>query len=94
MPTRRSFPTTTRRMRRALPFPTRWGMPASWFRNKSLPRAFWRSAGVSAMNDEDKVRNLQNAYGYYVDRKMWDDVTDLFTEDGTLEIADLASIAA
>ncbi len=44
---------------------------------------------VSAMNDEDKVRNLQNAYGYYVDRKMWDDVTDLFTEDGTLEIADL-----
>ena len=34
------------------------------------------------MNDEDKVRNLQNAYGYYMDRKMWDDVTDLFTADG------------
>jgi hypothetical protein len=42
---------------------------------------------VSAMNDEDKVRNLQNAYGYYVDRKMWDDVTDLFTSDGVLELA-------
>jgi len=42
---------------------------------------------LSAMNDEDKVRNLQNAYGYYVDRKMWDDITDLFTEDGVLEIA-------
>jgi hypothetical protein len=43
---------------------------------------------ISAMNDEDKVRNLQNAYGYYVDRKMWDDVTDLFAADGVLAIAD------
>ncbi len=39
------------------------------------------------MNEEDKVRNLQNAYGYYMDRKMWDDVTDLFTSDGALSIA-------
>ena len=44
---------------------------------------------ISAMNDEDRVRNLQNAYGYYVDRKMWDDVTDLFAEDGVLEIANI-----
>src|SRR5215467_5559155 len=42
---------------------------------------------ISAMNDEDKVRNLQNAYGYYMDRKMWDDVTDLFAADGALAIA-------
>ena len=39
---------------------------------------------ISVMNDEDNVRNLQNAYGYYMDRKMWDDVTDLFTVDGAL----------
>ncbi len=38
------------------------------------------------MNDEDKVRNLQAAYNYYVDRKMWDDVADLFTADGVIEI--------
>jgi hypothetical protein len=44
---------------------------------------------ISVMNDEDKVRNLQNAYGYYMDRKMWDDVTDLFTADGALSIADV-----
>jgi hypothetical protein len=44
---------------------------------------------ISAMNDEDKVRNLQNAYGYYMDRKMWDDVTDLFTADGALSIANV-----
>lgn len=42
---------------------------------------------IAVMNNEDSIRNLQNAYGYYVDRKMWDDVTDLFTEDGVLEIA-------
>ena len=41
------------------------------------------------MNDEDKIRNLQNAYGYYMDRKMWDDVTDLFTVDGILSFANL-----
>ena len=44
---------------------------------------------IATMNDEDRVRNLQNAYGYYVDCKMWDDVTDLFTEDGVLEIANI-----
>ena len=41
------------------------------------------------MNDEDKVANLQNAYGYYTDRKMWDDATDLFTSDAVLELADV-----
>ena len=44
---------------------------------------------IAVMNDEDKVRNLQNAYGYYMDRKMWDDVTDLFTADGILSFANL-----
>ena len=33
---------------------------------------------IQTTNDEDKVVNLQNAYGYYTDRKMWDDATDLF----------------
>jgi hypothetical protein len=44
---------------------------------------------IAVMNDEDQVRNLQHAYGYYIDRKMWDDVTDLFTADGALAIADV-----
>ena len=34
-----------------------------------------------------QIRNLQNKYGYYIDRKMWSDVTDLFADDGVLEIA-------
>ena len=41
---------------------------------------------AAALNDEDDVRNLQHAYGYYVDMRMWDDVVDLFTEDGVIEI--------
>ena len=44
---------------------------------------------IAVMNEEDKVRNLQNAYGYYMDQKMWDDVTDLFTSDGALSIANV-----
>ena len=29
---------------------------------------------------------MQHAYGYYVDRALWDDVADLFADDGTIEI--------
>ena len=42
---------------------------------------------VDTLNDEDRVRNLQSAYGFYADRKMWDDVVDLFAKDGVVEIA-------
>ena len=41
---------------------------------------------VDALNDEDRIRNLQSAYGFYEDRKMWDDVVDLFAQDGVVEI--------
>ncbi len=41
---------------------------------------------VDAMNEEDRIRNLQSAYGYYADRKMWDDVVDLFAGDGVVEV--------
>ena len=41
---------------------------------------------VEQLTAENAVLNLQNAYGYYADRKLWDDVVDLFADDGTLEI--------
>ncbi len=41
---------------------------------------------VDTLNDEDRVRNLQSAYGYYADQKMWDDVVDLFAGSGVVEI--------
>jgi len=45
------------------------------------------AARLARMRDEDLVRNLQNAYGYYVDQAMWQDVTDLFADNGTVEVA-------
>ena len=45
------------------------------------------SAKIGLLNDEDAVRNLQHAYGYYVDRRMWDDVTDLFSTEAMVRIA-------
>lgn len=45
------------------------------------------SAHVARMTDEDAVRNLENIYGYYADRKMWSDVVDLFSTDGSMELA-------
>jgi hypothetical protein len=42
---------------------------------------------IRRLNDEDAIRNLQNAYGYYVDRAMWSDVVDLFVEDAIVTIA-------
>ncbi|HEY1305725.1 MAG TPA: nuclear transport factor 2 family protein [Vicinamibacterales bacterium] len=44
------------------------------------------AARAQRLSDEIEVTNLQHAYGYYVDRKMWDDVADLFAADGTMEI--------
>lgn len=41
----------------------------------SIPQLAQR---IARLNDEDAVRNLQGAYGYYVDRRMWPDVVDLF----------------
>src|SRR3569623_1484302 len=32
------------------------------------------------------VKKLQRAFGYYVDRGLWQDAADLFTDDGTAEI--------
>jgi len=42
---------------------------------------------AAALIDEGEVQNLQAAYGYYVDRKMWSDVADLFAEGATYDVA-------
>jgi len=39
---------------------------------------------ADALVDEGLVRNLVNAYAFYMDRKSWDDVADLFAPDATL----------
>lgn len=39
------------------------------------------------IEDVGAIERLQHAYGYYVDRGLWDEAADLFADDGTLEIA-------
>ena len=43
-------------------------------------------ARAARLLDEDRIVSLQNAYGYYQDRQMWDDLADLFHADASLEI--------
>jgi len=44
------------------------------------------SAQVDRLEGARAVRKLQRAYGYYVDRGLWDEAADLFADDGTLEV--------
>ena len=44
-------------------------------------------ARALAAEDYREVMNLQAAYGYYVDKGLWDKAAALFAEQGTLEIA-------
>ncbi len=40
----------------------------------------------SLIEDANDIKRLQRAYGYYIDEAQWDEVADLFAEDGTIEI--------
>lgn len=41
---------------------------------------------VEVLEGNRAVKQLQRAFGYYVDRGLWDDAADLFADDGTIEI--------
>jgi hypothetical protein len=41
---------------------------------------------AARVHEVDELRNLQAAYGYYVDKALWDDVVDLFADNGTMEL--------
>jgi hypothetical protein len=41
---------------------------------------------VGRLEDERAIENLQRAYGYFVDKAMWQETADLFADDATLEI--------
>jgi hypothetical protein len=65
-----------------IPIPPATGMaPATKATLASLQKR------IDTLNDQDRVLNLQNAYGYYADRKMWNDVVDLFAQNGVVEVA-------
>ncbi|MBN8831146.1 MAG: nuclear transport factor 2 family protein, partial [Sphingomonadales bacterium] len=63
-----------------------WTPPA-----KSTPALADVAGRVARLKDESEIQNIQNAYGYYQTRRMWDDVADLFAPDGVMESgADMA----
>jgi hypothetical protein len=43
-------------------------------------------ARSTAADDVNAIETLQGTYGYYTDKMLWDEVVDLFAEQGTLEI--------
>ena len=58
--------------------------------DEKLAKAYERvqliATKAARVSDIDQLRNLQAAYGYYVDKAMWDEVTDLFSDTGTMEL--------
>ena len=35
----------------------------------------------------EELENLESAYGYYLDKNLWNDLADLFAKDGSMELA-------
>ena len=42
---------------------------------------------LTRLQDTQEIENLQNAYGFYLDKWQWDSATALFADQGTLELA-------
>ena len=42
---------------------------------------------VARVKDYDEIENLESAYGYYLDKNLWNDLADLFSENGSIELA-------
>ena len=70
--------------------PTRAQAPAAPDLAPRLARAAERlqalNGGADRIGDYNAVRNLSQQWGYYVDKALWDEATDLFTDGGSLEL--------
>jgi hypothetical protein len=42
---------------------------------------------LGLLEDAEAIKRLQRAYGYYLDKGLWREMAQLFSEDGTAEIA-------
>jgi hypothetical protein len=63
-------------------------------RRASAPRAKDAEAAlaearrrVERVKDYNELDNLENAYGYYLDKNLWNDLANLFAKDGSMELA-------
>jgi hypothetical protein len=41
---------------------------------------------VQTLEDINQIERLQRVYGYYLDKKLWDEIIPLFTDDARVEI--------
>ena len=41
---------------------------------------------IERLEDMNAIERVQRSYGYFVDKAMWTEVSELFADDGTLEI--------
>ncbi|HUN73529.1 MAG TPA: nuclear transport factor 2 family protein [Steroidobacteraceae bacterium] len=42
---------------------------------------------IVRLQDEEQIENLISVYGYYLDKREWDELADLFADDATMEIS-------
>jgi hypothetical protein len=49
------------------------------------------AARIARMQDETDVQNLQHAFGYYLDRKLYDDAAELFAVNGQMQFGQTAA---
>jgi hypothetical protein len=42
---------------------------------------------VARFRDYHEIENLESAYGFYLDKNLWNDLADLFAEDSSMELA-------
>jgi hypothetical protein len=63
------------------------GQPGDAARVAALrPRLAAVERRTGRLDDVNELENLQGSYGYYTDKMLWDEVVDLFADDGTIEI--------
>ncbi len=43
--------------------------------------------GLRRVKDWYEIENLESAYGYYLDKDLWNNLADLFSADGSMELA-------
>lgn len=68
--------------------PDQAGKPWGMDRAATAPMPTTRiAAEAELLVDESLVQNLQAAFGFYLDRKMYDDIVDLFSDDALIDIA-------
>jgi len=61
-----------------------WGIPRT--AERPLPRERI-TAEAELLLAAGAVQNIQAAYGFYLDRKLYDDIVDLFAPDGWIDVA-------